>query len=315
MPDSLGMPSFASALRWATFIVVEANVAFLLVFDRVRELPSLRDQASQYATTFQPAGFVHLIYWIVGAAFFAFYVAALRPGAKRTPLFDPFVLPLAIVTTLASAWAVALRNDEIGLALAFTAGGVVIGAAMFVRAARTLSPHARALRLPFALYFGWITFALLVNTAQWLNARSWLPTAEAVTALSLSLLALGVLAGIAVAARYREFVYPAVIAWGLGGIFVAQRMFEPLVADVALGCAGALALAALAALVAAALEPPVRAEPLPARGGGRRLAPPAGAASAFALLRPRLRLRRPVALDVGLRQHLVDLDAATTGIH
>jgi hypothetical protein len=319
MRDSLGTPTLASALRWATFIVVEANAAFLLVYEQVRELPSLRDQESQYATTFQPAGYVHLIYWVVGAAFFAFYAAALWPRVKRTTLFDPFVVPLAIVATLASAWVVAMRNDEIGLSLAFTAAAMLVGGAMFVGAAKMLSPHARALRLPFGLYFGWISFALLVNAAQWLNAESWLSTVEAVTALSLSLLALAALAGVAVAARYREFAYPAVIAWGVSGIYFAQRTFDPLVAYVALGCAALLGLAALAAAIAAALEPPVSIAALRAgvaRAGSAPLPDGAAVAPVFALLHwPRSRPAPRVALEPGLREHLVDLDAATTGMH
>jgi hypothetical protein len=266
VPDSHGLPTLARALRWVTFIIVEANAAFLLVYDRVRDVPSFREQAARYATAFQPAGFVHLICWLVGAGFFVFYIAALLPRAKRTSLDDPFVVPLAMAGTLASAWAVAFRNDEIGLALAFTAAATVIGALMFARAVRMASPHAHALRVPFALYFGWMSFALLVSVAQWLNARQWVPSDDAV--LALPLLALATLAGLVVAAWCREFVYPAVVAWGAAGICVAQRPFEPLIAYAALGCAGVLVLAAATALVAA-----------------------------------------------GSRQHLIDLDVATTGLH
>ena len=65
--------------------------------------------------------------------------------------------------------------------------------------------------------------------------------------LTAAFLAIAVLAGGYVALRYREFVYPAVIAWGTGAIFVAQRNQDPYVAAAALAvCIGMLAVAVLA---------------------------------------------------------------------
>jgi benzodiazapine receptor len=314
MPDIFGAPSPSRALRWVTFFIVEANVAFMYVYDRVHDVPSISDVSNQYATTFAPADFVYLAYWVIGAAFLLFYVAALWPRPRRTHTFDPFVVPIAVASTLASAWVVAFRNDEIGLALTLTGAGAVVGNVMFVRATASPSRHSRWLRVPFALYFGWMTFALLVGIAQWLNAHNWLTTVELVTTMSLALIAIAALAGIAIALVYREFVYPAVLAWGAGGIYAGQRLFDSTVAHSALYVAAGLLIVAGLAVVATAMmpaRPETRAEAREAASAEARVNV---ARLGHRIRWPRFRTQPRPILDARHRRYLVDLDAATTGM-
>jgi len=314
MLDAVGAPSPSRALRWATFFIVEANVAFMYVYDRVRDVPSISDVSNQYVTTFAPANFVYLAYWVIGTAFLLFYVAALWPRPRRTRTFDPFVVPIAVASTLASAWDVAFRNDEIGLALMLTAAGVVVGSVMFVRATASPSRYSRWLRVPFALYFGWMTFALLVGIAQWLNARDLLATFERVTTMSLVLIAIAALAGVAIAIVYREFIYPAVLAWGTGGIYAGQRLFDSTVAQSALYVSVGLLIVAGVALIAAAMMPApsgTRAEPRAAANTEARVN---AAALGHGIRWPRFRTQPRPVLDAQHRRYLVDLDTATTGM-
>jgi hypothetical protein len=322
MSDAFGAPSPSSALRWATFFVVEANVAFVYVYERVRDLPSITDISDRYATTFAPAGFVYFIYWIIAGAFLLFYVAALWPRHRnrRTRAFDAFVVLIALASTLASAWVVAFRNDAIGLALVLTAAGAYVGKVMFVRAAASSASRSRWLRVPFALYFGWMTFALLVGTAQWLNARDWLTTIELVTGMSLALIAIAALAGVAVALVYREFVYPAVIAGGMAGIYIGQRLFDTTIANAALYATIALVITAIFAAIAAAVEiGRTRTAPVAARDGGDRHVPADAvairvASAGHGIRWPWFRAQPRPVLDAQQRRYLVDLDAVTTGM-
>ncbi len=317
MDDAFGAPSVSRALRWVTFVVVEANAAFMYVWSRDRELPSISDVSSSYATPFAPAGFVHLIDWAIGGAVLMFYVAALWPRHRRTRTFDPFVVPIAVASTLASGWVVAFRIDEIGIALVIAAAAVLVAEVMFMRAVVSPSQYARWLRIPFALYFGWTTFGLLVGTAQWLNASGWLTTIELATKSSVALLAIAALAGAVIALVYREFVYPAVIAWGTSGIYVGQRLLDSTVANAALYVSlGLLVIAGIAAVAAAIETGRPRPAALVARGGGKERgvddAAPAGLAKIGPGFRwPRFRRAPTPGLE---RRYLVDLDAVTTGM-
>ncbi len=318
MLDIFGGPSASTILRWATFVVVEANVAFIYVDDGVRELSLIAGTSKEYAPTLAPASYIYVVYWIIGVALLLFYVAALRPRRRSTHVYDPFVVPLAIVSTLASAWVVAVRYDQIDLAIALTVAGFIMGAVMFVRAVASPSPHPRLLRVPFALYFGWITFALLAGSAQWFNARGWLTSMEIVTVVSLVLLAIAAVVGGIVALSYREFVYPAVIAWAIGGIYVGQRMLDPTIAAAALDvCIGLLVVAGLA-VVAAAIEPVRRAVgPDAAHGRERHLRAQRAPRVDLTKLRrgirwPKFRARSQPVVDQRYRRYLIDLDATTT---
>jgi hypothetical protein len=87
MADGLGGPSTGTVLRWAAFIVVEANAAFTYGFvNRAGDLPSITEVSQQYATTFAPANFVNAIYWIIGAAVLLFFAAALCAPQTVAPV-------------------------------------------------------------------------------------------------------------------------------------------------------------------------------------------------------------------------------------
>ena len=132
---------------------------------------------------------------------------------------------------------------------------------MFMRVA-AVSPgqHSGWLRVPFSLHFGAVNLALLVAVTKWLNARGLLAgTAVVPDDVASALLAIAAAMGGFVALRYRDFVYPAVIAAGAGATFIAQRTYNPHVAiDALIACVGMLVVVVLAA---AALTQQPRRDP------------------------------------------------------
>ena len=251
MANTSGTPSSSTLLRWTALIVVAANVAFIVVYTKVGEPPMIAEAMAEYGYTFVPANFVKAMCAVLVAAILCFYVVALWPSRRRRRIYDALVTPLAGASVLASFWIVAAKNLEIGLSMALIAASVALGAAMFARvASESPSRHSLWLRVPFSLHFGAMTIALLVALAQWMNAGGRLAANTlAPDELTATFLAIAVLAGGYVALRYGDFVYPAVIAWGTGAIFVAQRAQDPYVAAAALTvCVGMLAVAGLAAM-------------------------------------------------------------------
>jgi hypothetical protein len=250
MSHASSAPSSSTLLRWTTLIIVAANLAFLVVYSRIGELPTMAETMAEYGYTFVPASFVKAMSAILVIAILGFYMVALWPSRRRRSIYNALVAPLAGASALASFWIVAAKHREIGLSMALIAAGVALGAAMFARvASASPSRHSLWLRVPFSLYFGAMTIALLIALAQWMNAGGRLANnALAPDELTAAFLAVTVLVGGYVALRYSEFVYPAVIACGTGAIFVAQRAQEPYVAAAALAvCVGMLVVAGLAA--------------------------------------------------------------------
>jgi hypothetical protein len=250
MSNAAGAPSSSTLLRWATLIVVVANLAFIVVYSGIGEPPTIAEAMAAYGYRLVPARYFKTMSAILVVAILGFYVAALWPTRRRRPIYDALVAPLAGACILASFWIVAAKNRDIGLAMALVAASAALGAAMFARvASESPAPHSLWLRVPFSIYFGAMTIALLVALAQWMNAGGRLAAntlaQDDATAV---FLAIAVLVGGYVALRFSDFVYPAVIASGMGAVFVAQRAQDPYVAAAALTvCVGMLVVTGLAA--------------------------------------------------------------------
>lgn len=254
MSDTAGAPSTSTLLRWTTLIVTAANVAFIAVYAGPGESPTIAEVAAAYGNTFVPAGFVKAISAPMLVAFVTFYLVALWPSNRRRKVYDALVVPLAATSVLASIWVVAFRNETIGLSAAAVAASFVLGGVMFARvASASPSRHSPWLRVPFSLYFGAMTIALLITLTQWLNASGLLARTNMVADdVATAFLAIAAAMGGYVALRYNDFVYPAVITSGVGAMFIAQRTYDPNVAADALAVGiGMLVVAGLAAVALA----------------------------------------------------------------
>jgi hypothetical protein len=229
-------------------------MAFIAVYSSLGGSPTIAEVVAEYGNTFVPAAFAKAIGVAMLIAFLFFYVAALWPSRHRSRVYDRLAIPLALASMLASGWIVAFRHAEIGLSAALIAASVALGGVMFVRvASASPSRHSHWLRVPFSLYFGAMSIALLATLAQWSTASSLLKgAAVAPDDVATVLLSVAAAMGGFVALRYSDFVYPAVIASSVGAMFVAQRANYPdIAADALTVCIGMLVVVGLAAVALA----------------------------------------------------------------
>jgi hypothetical protein len=261
MADVAGIPSSSALLRWATLVIIAANLAFIADYNTLGASPTITDVAAVYGNAFMPVGFAKALGVAILGAFLLFYFDALwpRPRRHRIVIYDKLVIPLALTSLLVSSWVVAFRHEEIGLSAVLTGACVVLGSVMFVRVA-SVSPgkHSGWLRVPFSLHFGAMTLGFLVAVTQWLEASGVLGTVAVPGDVAAAFLAIATVAGGFVALRYKDLVYPAVIACGAGAMFIAQRQYDPynpnVAVDALIVCLGMLVVVVLAA-VALAKQP------------------------------------------------------------
>jgi len=111
---------------------------------------------------------------------------------------------------------------------------------------RTWGDRAKVL-WPASLLAGWLTVASVVNLITMMTAQGLIADAQAPAAAMAAIAAAGVISvAVLMATRFPSYIMP--VAWGLIGAFVAEREAKPMVAMLALGCAGLL-LALAAAVV------------------------------------------------------------------
>lgn len=256
MATNSDTPSSSTFLRWTALLVVGASVAFIAVYSMLSTSAPIAEVIAEYGNTFVSAGYAKAIGAAVLVAFLLFFFAALWPRRRRIRVYDKLVVPLALTSILAACWVVAFRHEEMDLSVALIAASVLLGGGMFVQAA-SVSPskHSRWLRVPFSLYFAAMTIALLVAVTQWLNASGlFAGTVVETYDVATAFLAIATASGGFVALRYSDFVYPAVITFGLGSMFIAHRVVDPDLAAVALiACVGMFVVAGLAAVALAKL--------------------------------------------------------------
>jgi len=87
--------------------------------------------------------------------------------------------------------------------------------------AADLTPRDRIfIRLPFSVYFGWITVATIANITVWLASIGWGGWGIAESTWAVVIIAVGAVIGTAVILRDRDIAYGLVLVWAYLGIWI-----------------------------------------------------------------------------------------------
>ena len=106
------------------------------------------------------------------------------------------------------------------------------------------------IRLPFSVYFGWITVATIANTTIMLVFWNWKGAGIAEHIWTIAVLLVGLLIGAATALRQKDLAYLLVLIWAYAGIYLKHTSPEGFagqygsIIDTVLVCLGVFALLA-----------------------------------------------------------------------
>ncbi|RTQ53451.1 hypothetical protein EJV47_01555 [Hymenobacter gummosus] len=215
--------------------------------------------SAQYPTLLTPAGWAFSIWGLIFLALAVYAVWQLLPAQRQNPLPDAVAAPVTVASLAAGLWVVGFSYELIALCTVLmltTLAALVLG---YGRARHLVlagsSPHPSS--WPLSLFLGWISVATVINVTIALRELGWTTPANVSILLSVVLLAVVLLLGLALAFRFRDAVYPLVLAWGLLGIWAARRAAVPELSWLALAEAVLLALGA-GLVLARSLRPPRR---------------------------------------------------------
>jgi translocator protein len=186
--------------------------------------------SDRYFTAVTAAGYTFAIWGpiFLGALVFAGYQAL--PAQRSDPRLNALGWPLTITYLATAAWPPIFQAEALGLSLAViwvVLLGLVVSYLSVTRAPVVLGkPHNPAfnwlVRLPIAVFFGWVTVATILNTAVWLKGRG-------VTELGLSndvwaaiLLIVAASIGAFIVRRSQEVAYGLVLIWAAWGIVASH---------------------------------------------------------------------------------------------
>jgi len=178
-----------------------------------------------YPTLFTPAGFTFSIWGVIYAMLIAYAIYQYLPRNRDNKLFDRinrhFVVNCAANTLWIFAWHYELIT--LSLILMVVILGSLIGIYRHVLPGKVAGFRDRLfIRIPFSLYFGWITVATLANISveqSVIGMDNWMMTKTVWVFVELALA--GAIATVMVI-RYRDPIFGGVVAWAAWGITERQ---------------------------------------------------------------------------------------------
>jgi hypothetical protein len=224
--------------RWLALFVVVANLAFSYLTQR---LPigeaTIQDISARYASLFTPADYAFGIWGLIYFSTLAYAIYQLLPSERNTYAHDLLVRPLMILNLFGMAWVTAFRFELIALSVLVMAAMLAASAVVFTRGSTAVARHelSRWVLLPASLWFGWLSVAVIANISLWGVAMGWTDAIQ--LQWTLAMIAVATLLGLGVGYRYRNWIYPLVIAWAAIAIWAARRTDSQLIAAAALASA------------------------------------------------------------------------------
>ncbi|WP_276484895.1 tryptophan-rich sensory protein [Paraflavitalea pollutisoli] len=245
-------------LRWLTLLAVIVNVGLSTAMERMGwGGASMREVTDRYDNFFVPAGYAFSIWGVIYFSFIVYAIVQLLPAQKHKPIYDHLAVPVILINLLGLAWQFAYRNNQISLSVVIILVMLVAGMVYFIRTNQGIWAQHRSkwLMVPSSLFLGWISVATIANVSLWLVAMGWDGGALSNGNWTNILLAVIVLLSLFISIRYKDFLYPAVIAWATYALFVALQNRDERVAQTAMYVAiAAIVLTIIAAARNARIE-------------------------------------------------------------
>lgn len=227
-----------AGLRWTVLIVTILAIAFCNITQVVPMggAKSIVQVTYENRSLFVPAGYAFAIWGIIFLGFIIYAIYQVLPSQRNEVLYDRLAYPFMAVNVLNAVWQVLFRFEYIGWALLIIIANFIFGLVQFriVKPAVNNHHHSQWLTVPFSIFMGWISVATIANISIYCVHIGWHGGPIPEVTLAMITLFIAVLLGVIMSVAYRDWLYPAVVAWATIAISVAYRAEVQDVSDAAL---------------------------------------------------------------------------------
>lgn len=177
--------------------------------------------SARYPSLFTPSGYAFSIWGLIYVSFIFYCIIQLQATRLPKKIYNQISLPLLLSNLLAGVWIWVYTNEMLLLSVIIILALLFLSIEMFITSgkAASQSKHSWWLQFPFSLFFGWLSVAFLANLSVFIAGEQ----GKENTGLAFVLIAIAGLAGIIVSFRFRNAVYPAVVAWATIAIASARK--------------------------------------------------------------------------------------------
>lgn len=180
-----------------------------------------------YPNLFAPAGYtfgIWIVIYILLLVYTVYQLGVFKNSSSRTrvEILDKVSILFAISSIANSVWIFAWHYNIIWLSLILMV--VILTSLIFINRElkeRELTIKEKVfVKLPFSVYFGWITVATIANVTTFLVSIDWDGFGIAENIWTIIVLLIGFLISTAVIVKDRNIVYGLTIIWAYTGILV-----------------------------------------------------------------------------------------------
>ncbi len=184
--------------------------------------------SDRYPTLFTPDGVTFAIWGIIYMLVAAYCVRLYTDfGQKRQKSADQLaheIIPnFIIVSLLNAAWLISWQYRIFWLSVILMVGLLWTLAKINLQIKDTSEFSFidwLTIKLPFSIYFGWITIATIANISVWLVSINWNGWGVAPQTWTVIILIVGILIGVITAWRLKSWPFIAVFVWAYYGIWL-----------------------------------------------------------------------------------------------
>lgn len=199
------------------------------------------DISDKYHTLITPAGYAFAIWGLIFLSLLAFGIYQGLGSQRTNPRFQAIGWWVVLNAFCNAIWSPLFNNEQIGIALlvilVMLFSLVMIEQRLLERLhqpvlatdgnatmpeAKTSATETWLARIPFSIYFGWVTVATILNVAVFLKATDFNLQSLDEPTWAIGILIVGMAVGAVVFNRYRSVAYILVFAWAYVAIAVEQ---------------------------------------------------------------------------------------------
>jgi translocator protein len=201
--------------------------------------------SDRYPVLFTPAGYVFSIWGVIYLGLGAFIIYQALPSQRNNPRFEKIGYWFVANALLNALWIVLWHNLLITLSMVVMLGILFTLVVIYQRLETGRNSQVPAAekwtaRVPFSIYFGWISVATIANAAITLYDLGWAGQPLNEPVWTVLVIAVATAIGIFMILSRREVAFPLVLVWAFYGIYVEQQ--DQLVVITALAAAILVAL-------------------------------------------------------------------------
>jgi len=223
---------FVNKVKSSMKIFVTVTFLIMIVVNTLANVLPINGQntgqvSDAYPNLFAPAGITFAIWgliYLLLAAFTLYLLGCFQKNSytTNTELLNKIGLVFSISSIANAAWIFSWHYNMIPLSMLLMV--VILVCLIFINYIvvneKLTTREKFFIRLPFSVYFGWITIATIANATTLLVSLGWNGFGISEQTWAIVIIIVGMLIGSATIIRNRDIAYDLVMLWAYAGIYI-----------------------------------------------------------------------------------------------